>query len=264
MAGFDIEELLDLNIALRWCMKCLCLLPKPYSQCYSDGYHLKCPICEVKYIPTSDYQYKDFTVFLEKKVGRPLKNIPDIIGHIKALASIARSVKSKNYSPLHGLFKALSISIGFVHFTSYGTTQMMIGALKMLSHRVPIRGIVSNPGESILSEITDFSEESPNLDIKIYDSGEFQYRDVPHQKLIVIDGILAFKGSTNLTQQAWRKAAQDFEVVDIVTNVDEVINFHNRYFSSVWGKMHPDIQEFIMTNTTYQFQQGIIDVSKKE
>src|SRR5437763_1617128 len=99
MVGFDIEGLLDFNMALRWCAKCFCLLQKPFTQSYFDGHNLKCPSCEVKYIPTSEYKYLDYAKFLENKVGKPLKRTPDIIDHIKSLASIARSVKSKEYLP---------------------------------------------------------------------------------------------------------------------------------------------------------------------
>lgn len=86
MAGFDIEGLLDFNMSLHWYMKCFCLLPKPYTQCFFDGRTaFKCPVCDVKYIPTPEYRHIDFGKFLEKKVGRPLKSAPILLTILKTL-----------------------------------------------------------------------------------------------------------------------------------------------------------------------------------
>src|SRR5262249_21598106 len=52
--------------------------------------------------------------------------------------------------------------------------------------------------------------------------------DVPHKKLIVIDGLLAFKGSANLTQTAWRSAEQGMDIIEVVSNISEVSRLHNR------------------------------------
>ena len=54
---------------------------------------------------------------------------------------------------------------------------------------------------------------------------------------------MVFKGSANLTTTAWRKAARFYDVVEVVTQIDEVIAYHNRYFSSIWAKLseHTDI-----------------------
>jgi len=60
---------------------------------------------------------------------------------------------------------------------------------------------------------------------------------MPHQKLVVIDGLLAFKGAANLTLAGWRKAAQGRDVVEVVTDVDEVIDLNNRLFSPIWAEL---------------------------
>jgi phosphatidylserine/phosphatidylglycerophosphate/cardiolipin synthase-like enzyme len=59
--------------------------------------------------------------------------------------------------------------------------------------------------------------------------------DPPHQKLIMIDGRLAFKGSANLTERSWRNAGRGRHHVEAVTNVAEVIALHNKFTSwSAW------------------------------
>jgi phosphatidylserine/phosphatidylglycerophosphate/cardiolipin synthase-like enzyme len=60
---------------------------------------------------------------------------------------------------------------------------------------------------------------------------------MPHQKLVVIDGLFAFKGSANLTLPGWRKSARGRDLVEIVTDVDEVIALHNRFFARLWGEL---------------------------
>jgi phosphatidylserine/phosphatidylglycerophosphate/cardiolipin synthase-like enzyme len=57
----------------------------------------------------------------------------------------------------------------------------------------------------------------------------------PHQKLIVVDGLVAFKGSTNLTLNGRRKPTRGLDHVEFVTNINEVIDLHNRLFSPVWA-----------------------------
>ncbi len=47
--------------------------------------------------------------------------------------------------------------------------------------------------------------------------------------------MIAFKGSANLTDIGWRKAAHGAEVIDMVTDVREVCELNNRFFSPVWA-----------------------------
>jgi phosphatidylserine/phosphatidylglycerophosphate/cardiolipin synthase-like enzyme len=156
-------------------------------------------------------------------------------------------VQKEEYLPFRSFMQALLQARSFIHFTSYGITQLMIGILKMAAQHVRIRGIVSgNVGEQIISEVTIFSNEAPKLEIIFCESYGFRNTDIPHQKLVVIDGLLAFKGSANLTQMAWRSAAKNTDMIDVVSNIDEVINLHNRFFSSIWGKMSKIGEEVVM------------------
>jgi hypothetical protein len=75
-------------------------------------------------------------------------------------------------------------------------------------------------------------------------------RDFPHQKLVVIDGMLAFKGSPNLTTSGWRKIDKRLEMVEVVTDVEEVIALHNEYFSPIWARCS-SIGEQIVTDPPF-------------
>ena len=200
------------------------------------GETLKCPVCQVTYLPTNAYTCWHVGKYLrDRECSVDFENL---IEHGKTLAEIATQITFRliHYPPLHGLFQALHNAKQFVHFTTYGISHLLIGALKMTSCRVKVRGIVSNVEANTLSELRDYTEETPNFSVQAY-SSETSWREMPHQKLIVIDGLLAFKGSANLTLNAWRKAASDRDIIEVVTNVDEVVNLHNRYFSPIWAEL---------------------------
>ncbi|NDJ61149.1 MAG: hypothetical protein GYB67_08490, partial [Chloroflexi bacterium] len=98
---------------------------------------------------------------------------------------------------------------------------------------VAVRGIVSGVrNDAMHRELTAYGEEAPQLNIRIYQNDAQSF---PHQKIIVIDGLMAFKGSANLTDFGWRKAAQGREVIEPVTDVAEVLDLHNRFFSPTWA-----------------------------
>jgi phosphatidylserine/phosphatidylglycerophosphate/cardiolipin synthase-like enzyme len=159
-------------------------------------------------------------------------NTKDALAQAQQLAEIAERMRSYQekqiaapwtYTPLHGLLKALSVARKFVHFTTYGgIPHLLIGALKVTAQRVAVRGIVSGAkgealSEGMVSELTDYREEAPDMHVKIHDSSLTGWKSMPHQKLIIIDGLLAFKGSANLTLSGWRKAAEGRDVVEVVT-----------------------------------------------
>jgi hypothetical protein len=234
MPGFDIESLLQFQPARYHCEKCRALLKKPLPS-QSNG-RLVCPVCRLEYIP-ADFNHEQWGDYLEQEYCSI--KFDDIIEHGKQLARAAYQIRNCNLEvvpPLRILFEALSNAQQFVHFTTTGISHMIIGALKMVAQRVSVCGIVSNVEAATLAELVNFGMEAPNLTIRAYGS-EASWRDMPHQKLVVIDGLLAFKGSANLTQNAWRKAAQGRDEVEVVTNVEEVINLHNRYFSPIWAEL---------------------------
>jgi hypothetical protein len=45
---------------------------------------------------------------------------------------------------------------------------------------------------------------------------------------------------------AWRKVATNLEIGEAVTDIDAVIELHNRCFSPVWGRLSGDSEKFRM------------------
>jgi phosphatidylserine/phosphatidylglycerophosphate/cardiolipin synthase-like enzyme len=138
---------------------------------------------------------------------------------------------------MRALMHALQHAEHFVHFTTYGISALIVGALRLTAQRVTVRGVVSGVrNEAMLRELTSFHDEAPDFHIRVM-SGEDGY--FPHQKIVIIDGLLAFKGSANMTDYGWRKAAEGREVIDAVTDNAEVVDLNNRFFSPIWaGEAH--------------------------
>jgi len=55
--------------------------------------------------------------------------------------------------------------------------------------------------------------------------------------LILPGFICLYISSANLTQTAWRKAEIGYDEIEVVTDVEKVINLHNRYFLPVWADL---------------------------
>jgi phosphatidylserine/phosphatidylglycerophosphate/cardiolipin synthase-like enzyme len=128
--------------------------------------------------------------------------------------------------------EALTLAKHCVHFTTFGISAIMLGAVKLAAQRVAVRGIISGiKRDEMYRELTTYADDSPLLQTRVFGQNSQWF---PHQKLIVIDGMLAFKGSANLTDIGWRKAAQGQEVIEVITDLREVVELNNRYFSPVW------------------------------
>jgi hypothetical protein len=175
---------------------------------------LKCPVCNVEYIPTINYGRTQWDAFLKRR--NPL-GIENTTQYARGLAYIASCYKDQSdffpTPPLGALLKVLSMAQKFVHFTTYGIQLLFIGAFKVIGQRIPVHGIISGAkGEFLLettvSEITNYSDEAPGMLLNLYDPSKNRWKDTPHQKLVIVDGLVAFKGSANLMVSAWRKAAE--------------------------------------------------------
>lgn len=179
-----------------------------------------------------------------------LFNQNDVLEHATSLGSIASWMRAlvKNECPgsvVETLFDAFTRARHFIHFSTFGISLTFIGALKLAAQSVDIRGIVSNPSSFCLSELTEFPDEAPRFKAHVFGTSN-PIRDVPHQKLIVIDGLLAFKGSVNLTVEGWRKVEKGLDMLEVVTDVQEVVSLHNSYLSPIWATVNSEVTSPIL------------------
>jgi hypothetical protein len=194
-----------------------------------------CPVCDVEYVPTDTFgAYETLDYLRYRNCYIPTD---DIIEHGKQLALIAMNLPYKVPSnpPFRNLLLALSRARKFIHFTTSGMSLFLVGVFKLAAQRLPVRGIVSNADQPILDDLKIFSQEAPTLRIKPLDpdSGEGEVT----QELIIVDGLLAFKGIKNLNLSEWREAPRAEDVVEIVTNIEDIIVLNNHYFSPLWKNL---------------------------
>jgi hypothetical protein len=236
MSGFDIETLHDFTPPKLHCERCLAIFTdaKPFGWPPSRT-KLVCPVCGVEYLPTETYSAWRLDEYLPSVAGLSTRTADDPIKHARALAGISMRLRTREekFPPIRALLLAVSSAASFVHFVSFGISVVLIGALKIVAQRVPVRGVISAPDRWATEELVT-KYEAPLLNLKVLDRAQ---GDVPHQKVVVVDGLLAFKGSANLTVQGWRKAAQGLDIVETVTRLDEVISLHNTYFAPLWGRL---------------------------
>jgi hypothetical protein len=234
--NFDIENLLYFQQPLAHCQKCLAILSGMRRK---QDRQIYCPVCRVQYAVFGNFQIDQFQTYFRNQ-GLYIE-INDPIEHCKQLALIASSMRlySPDYPPVKGLLQGLNQAQCFVHLTSWGISHQFLGFLKMAAQRVKVRGIVSLPPDQawLLPELECYKNEAPNLEIKAVCASSNRWDELPHQKLVVIDGLTAFRGSANLTQMAWRKAEIGYDEIEVITNVEEVSKLHNRYFSPVWANL---------------------------
>ena len=230
------QFLTTLPPALAHCEKCLAISK---AMRRNQNQQIYCPVCRVEYVFEGNFKIEPFRTYFRKQ-GLYI-DIDNPIEHIKHLGLIANRVQQDtfDYPPLKGLFESINKAQKFIHFTTFGINQQILGALKLAAQRIQVRGIVSLPPNQawLLPELECYRNEAPGLEIKAVCASSRNWEELPHQKLVVIDGLLAFKGSVNLTQTAWRKAARGYDEVEVLTDVEKVINLHNRYFSPIWGDL---------------------------
>jgi hypothetical protein len=228
--GFDLDTLLRFTPPHYQCERCYAFLGDLPE---SDGF--RCPVCGVAYVPTGDYP--SVGAYLTAN-GLSLRH-ENSIAHGKRMALLGRRARAAlgghttDYPPMRAFLEALTLAQHCVHFTTFGISAFMFGALKLAAQRIAVRGIISGiKRDEMAREVTQYADEAPRLQTRVFGQNGGWF---PHQKLLVIDGMLAFKGSANLTDIGWRKAGSGGEVIEVVTDLREVIELNNRFFSPVWA-----------------------------
>jgi len=228
-ASFDLDSLLRFAPPQYVCERCFALLMDvPANAAY------RCPVCDLSYIPT-----EEFPSVGDYLAARGLAlSYDDLMAHGLRLATIARQARAgltgqlPDATPMRALLEAIGSARHCVHFTTFGISAWFVGALKMTAQHIDVRGVISGiKRDEVYRELATYANDAPRLQTRLFGQDSQWY---PHQKIIVIDGLIAFKGSANLTDIGWRKAAHGREVVEVITDIAEVVDLNNRFFSPVW------------------------------
>jgi len=243
--SFDIGCFLNFEPSKYICIKCKALLhelkevEKPQeTKCRS----YICPICKMIYHTNEFFwNYPEFFSHEEHQLNYG----NNIVEHCKSLANIAMRAKEyliepkeeeylmMSYPPMRAFLESIQESQEFIHFVSYGISSSILGALKAVAVKVPVRGIVSGVSKKLKQEIEEYFYESPGLQIKTFIRGDWSS---PHQKFIIIDGLLALTGSVNLTDNGMRNAEKGRDIIEYITDIEKIISINNNHFSPIWSE----------------------------
>jgi hypothetical protein len=251
--SFDITSILDFNPPRFACPVCRGLTQGPKYEWSKDSAERReyCGVCSVDFIK-GEYAPEDKSaVDWFREQGSAISLGPELFEHARALARLVRDSRGigrfgEPWPTMRLLFEVLSRAKSFVHFASWGISHQLVGVLKLTSIRVPVYGFVSSADRQITSELTEFPKETPRLNAKVISPQATNF-EAPHQKLVIVDGLLGFKGSANLTNAAMRKVDTGLDISEVVTDYQAVADLNNRFFAPVWKKNTAgDITEMLM------------------
>ena len=268
MTHFDVRSLVDMHYSSFHCPKCLCIYTREEIFSLEDEEILgswknnkigfDCRYCkheirlELAYlgeihqslwdslIPTVDITASEFLAHsVDLAIG----------GMLLTEDYRLESWKVERYgysgsSKLGTLISLLNRSKYFIHFMSFRISEQFVGILKSASsRRVNVSGIVSGLDRNKSYDKILINEMEENLDIASHEVRipPLDFESGSHAKLIVIDGVLAIKGSANLTNSAWRKADDMKEIVEVEFNPSKVAKLNNAYFAPVWDSLAPPL-----------------------
>lgn len=240
---FDIASLLDYNPPAFRCPRCLGIMEQ-YESVFSltEDDSDCCPTCSAKYRhyrgSTSEgvRDTQEWKAYLGDQ--SLLIRFDDPLEHGRQLgiqsAALLDSFSSNSSSPpLRLLLDLLSKAQSFVHVITWSLDSVMVGVLKMLAVRVPIAVIATSVHETTRSQLQEFPDEHPLLTSYCPRRSD----DGWHQKLVVVDGLVAVTGSANFTTRAYRKADLSREHVEVVTDLAQVRELNNQLFSRQWHEL---------------------------
>lgn len=144
------------------------------------------------------------------------------------------------YRPLNYLIQALNKAKYFIHVVTESIDGFFLGmlAMKYVEPDIEMRVIVWHP-QRIYQDLKRLMEHS--IIFKGYEHGERPLArgilvatvSEAHQKLIVIDGCIAFKGSANATLDGWTRKG---ELIEFVTDSLALRQLNRYYFAEFMAK----------------------------
>lgn len=216
---------------------------------------LKCPICQFEYAASNGaedtvekyvrYWFDDvFFYQTTRYFGMSMDRWEDCKSDVWRVQDACQSA-----TPIQQLFGALSGARDVVHFITYGISRDILGAMKLVATKARVVGIIANVSEALERELRESEREIPDLHFITYKAG---VNYAPHTKLVVIDGYVAFDGSTNLTTHGLRQAARKLDRFHVITDPSEVRSLNNQYFSPIWYRHQKPYKRLWMEHSSQE------------
>lgn len=144
------------------------------------------------------------------------------------------------YRPLNYLIQALTKAEYFIHVATESIDGFFLGllAMKYFEHDIEMRVMVWHP-QKIYPDLKRLMDHS--IIFKGYERRERPLArgiliatvSEVHQKLIIIDGCMAFKGSANATLDGWTRQG---ELIEFVNDSSSIRQLNRRYFAEFMAR----------------------------
>lgn len=162
--------------------------------------------------------------------------IDDNYKHMKKFIDVFE-LKIRHYAAKPVVAEMCKNAALYVHFSTYTIDEVMLGFLEeALKNGVQVAGVVglSEKMNAQISRLNDEYKEICNII-----PWQCRYGDryiLPHQKFIIVDGIVGLAGSMNFTNSGFEKHDQNppFELLWPITDIDTIISVNNEYLSPLF------------------------------
>lgn len=216
----DVSE--DPKLPSFLCPRCFALLMDPPGDSLGQE-PARCNYCRLEFVMPDGSRAADFntSAWLANE-GYALDLLGDLDRHVGR-----KGVTPSSRMPAWILDTILAAQ-HFIHIASFSVDSVTLGWLQVVSRRVPVRVLYGKAPVGFTSELLEgLAIVRANLDAR--------HIDGLHQKLIVVDGLVALTGSANLTWRAMQALADGREHVKVDTSINNVVDLNNRLFSKHWG-----------------------------
>ncbi|MFC1932619.1 hypothetical protein ACFLXU_03180 [Chloroflexota bacterium] len=171
----------------------------------------------------------------------PSKELRSLIKDMEAAAPSGSFDDTRPYyRPLNYLLDALKLAKNFVNIATESMDAFFLGVLclKQSEPEIEQRVMLWHP-QRLYEDLGQLMNHS--MVIKGFQKREnvisrgllIATVSKAHQKLFVIDGVVAFKGSANASLDAWTDQGN---IIDLVTNPISIQTLNRRYFASYMAK----------------------------
>ncbi|WP_333602447.1 phospholipase D-like domain-containing protein [Atlantibacter hermannii] len=211
----SIQSIHELHVPSAICTNCRLI--------HEDSYTTICSVCGMNTLTELNKNKSNF-------------NSSNIYNYLKNYLEI-HSVKKRYFSIEPVLEKLLMNAKMYVHFCTYTIDKLVLDMLeRVASNGVQVAGVVGLSSK-ILPNIERLNNKFPGVcKIIPWESATENKYNLPHQKFIIIDGMICFAGSMNLTKDGFSKLDQNppFELFLPVTNIDDIVAINNEYLTPLF------------------------------
>lgn len=238
MEGHAEKTQSNLNQPRYFCRKCNALAVEA-RKFYKfskkiDEPKIECPTCGLTYIYTEDFSREEFGDYLSA-IGCSIRiddaeeqraRLPQWVGSIET----ASEPGPRKVADL--LEELVPHARAFIHLTLMRLTPAVYRVLAGAERNVPVRVMCLAADEDVHREARSAGERQSRLEIRFTEGTS---TDIPHDKILVVDGLVAITGNSGIRGKMPHPRAEIWESVRADTDPERIISLNNLLFSPLWG-----------------------------